>query len=779
LSLLLLSSCGNTRYLQKDEALVTNIKINIESDVPIPNRQALENALVAISKPKLNRKWLGIARTNLWFYNIGDPEKEGIPGWLSNKVGEPPALYDPYQHISSAARMERYLFNRGYYGSTVTEIIPKENDFSDKQITMIYDVKINSLFKIDSISYPKDSLNLTDIIQKNKKASYLKEGDAFNVENMQTERQRLTNILREHGYFDFNRNDIRYEIDSSATKSEVDLYLKVDPPEDDSLHRQYRIKEIFVNSEYYVSDGDSVQYDTLKLGDYHYISKNTKLFKSNSILEQINFDRGELYSLSDYRNTFNNLLELGVFKFVNIRFDKKVDSLGNYLLDTYILLTPSKRREYSVEAEINSRYTDIFFKGDLGTALNATYQNRNVWGGGERISYNLYGGVEFNLNDEERALINNISVSGEVNLTIPKFLNPIPKRFVGDKTQEILKSSKIKTRFSLVDNFIRLVGIYSVNATELSYGYNWKYGKQTRHFITPVSLAYSFIYDQDESFTDLLANDIRLQRSFEDRLIIGGSYSYLYSNLSTTRTNRHFNFRGDVEVVGNVMNGVESLLQSVGLLQNDFATLFGGLDYSQFVRLQADYRYHINIGKTALVSRVYGGIGVPYGNSGEYLPFIRQFYSGGSNGVRAFRIRGLGPGSYEPVLGDSLTVQNVQFERTGDLKLEANVEYRFPLFWYFKGALFMDAGNVWTLYETNKVGGQFKADSFLQQMGFGGGLGLRLDFSYFILRVDCAKPFYKPFLPLGERWTFTDFELSNKEWRQENLVLQFGIGYPF
>ncbi len=756
------------RYLAKDEVLQSSVEIKIESEIPIPNKTALEQDLRAISKPQLNRKWFGLIRANLWFYNVGDPDKKGIPGWLSNKIGEPPALFDAAKAATSCERMERYLFNHGYYHAKVDY----SAKWSQQRAKVTYLVTIKDLFTIDKFTYPTDTSELTQIIKKYKVASPIKVGDAFNVDKMQAERQRIASLLKNKGYFDFNAEYVKFEIDSSNIDSSVSLHTVIDIPEEDSMHHQYRIGDIFIHSEYYL-EGGTANLDTLRLGNYHYIRKD-QLFRANSILDQILFEKGELYSMNDYRNTFNNLLELGVFKFVNIRFDKKVDEDGKRLLDTYILLTPAKRRQYSVEMEVNNRFTEnIFGDSSLGTALTTSYQNRNLWGGAERISYNLFGGVEFNINNSEQdEPINTINLSGQVNVTTPKFLNPVPKKWLTEKQLEILASSKIKTRFSLSDNFVRLLGSHSINASELSFGYDWKYGENTRHFITPISFAYSFVYDTTAYFNSQLEGDLRLRRSFEDRLIIGGSYSYLYSNQFTSKSNRHFSFRGDIELAGNIVRGIE------GLLNADFEELLvGELDYSQFVRVQTDYRYYINWGKTTLASRLYGGMGVPYGNSGEILPFIRQFYSGGSNGVRAFRIRGLGPGAYEP--DANADVQNIQFQRTGELKLEANVEYRFPLFWYFKGAFFVDAGNVWTLYETSKEGGQFQFDTFFSQIGFGGGAGLRLDVSYFIFRVDLAKPFYKPFLPAGERWTMNQLYWKNKEWRQENFVWQLGIGYPF
>lgn len=766
-----LSSCQVSRYLESDEVLYDKVEVKLNNKEPIDNTSDLKEALYWATRPKPNKKWLGLMRLNLWaHYQKEVNKKSKSPWWLRSIREEEPVLLDSILVENNCRRMETYLFNHGYYESEVNYATKLNNNFAK----VTYLVNIAEQFRVDSVIYtPTKNPHVNQLISSTttKISANVKKGDPFNADALQAERQRISNVLHNNGYFDFDKNYITFRIDSFHQEQKVNLYVDIDSTKNFPI---YNIQDIYILSD--VTPG-SPNLDTTMVKGYHFIDSD-KTFKPLNIVEKIKLKKGAPYSANDYQKTFDNLLEMSVFKFVNIRFNEMKDSLGNEKLDCYIFLTPLEKMKYSVEAELNDRFTENpLGEGAIGTALTANLLNRNLFGGGERFAIGLFGGIEFNLfnNDDKTPIINTVNLSGETSLTVPKFILPFPKLLFSRDMRDQIKSSKVSTVFRLSDDFVRIVGSYSINATELSYGFDWQPNQRTRHILTPISLAYSSINNVESSFDSLLVSDLRLQKSFENRLIIGGSYSYINTNRPFSQKNKYF-FRADLELAGNMMYFLERGLQSTNLMDRSFAEIFG-LEYSQFVRLQADYRYHWQLNtNSSLVARVYGGIGVPYANS-NVLPYIRQFFSGGSTGVRAFRIRGLGPGSFKTI--ETEGISNPQFANTGDMKLEANLEYRFHIYWFLKGAVFLDAGNVWTLQsDPTKVGAEFRADRFYKEFGLGTGFGLRFDFSFFILRFDLATPLYKPFLQEGNRWD-TQFAIGQKAWRQENMVLQFGIGYPF
>ncbi len=766
------SACNVSRFLEEDEILYNKVDIKFEDKEGIENPSDLKEDLYWVGRPLPNRKWFGLFKINLWAYYKGKDGEKGFKAWLKRR-GEEPVLLDSALVENNCRRMETYLFNNGYYNADVDY----ETKIADHNATVTYVVGVAKQYTIDSIAYHTPSPDLKALVNGipiNRRP--LKKGDAFSTTKLDEERKNIVDYLQNQGYFKFEKKHINFQIDSSKNDHTIDVFVNLTKPEGEARHETYYINDIYVYTDYYPGEDVEGKLDTVEYGGYYFISQS-HIFKPQNMVDKVFIKKGELYSAKTHQKTFENFLEMEAFKFVNMRFNEKEGKPQNKL-DCYIFLTPLKRMKYSMEAELNNRFTENpIGDGSLGTALTATYLNRNFFKGAEQFSVNIFGGVEFDLFDQEgkRSLINTINLSGQANLTIPKFMLPFPKKVLPKTWQDIIRKSKVNTTFSLSDNFVRLLGFYSINATEFRFGYDWRPNSKTRHILSPISVASSFVYNPSDTLTALLESDLRLKRSFENRLIIGGSYSYINTNQQMLKRNKYF-FRADLELAGNMINFLENSLLTTGLIERSFDEILGeGLDYSQFIRIQADYRYYLNFyNSTTLVARVYGGLGIPYSNS-NVLPFIRQFFSGGSTGVRAFRIRGIGPGTYVPTGSAS----NIQFERTGDIKLEANLEYRFPLYWYFKGAFFVDAGNVWTLkYDSLKVGSQFDAASFLNEFGVGAGFGLRFDFSYFVLRFDFSTPLYKPFELPGERW-LGRIQLGDAAWRRENLLLQLGIGYPF
>ncbi|HUH47274.1 MAG TPA: BamA/TamA family outer membrane protein, partial [Arenibacter sp.] len=385
-----------------------------------------------------------------------------------------------------------------------------------------------------------------------------------------------------------------------------------------------------------------------------------------------------------------------------------------------------------------------------GPTLSLNYSNRNLFRGGETLSITGNVGYETQLAGKNSTGLSSTQFGLKSELIFPRLLSPIKftKRF---------KYAVPKTKIGLGMEFLNRSKLYGLNSFSSIFGYSWNENRFVFHELNPISINYVKLSKTTPEFDAILDNNPFLKSSFDQRFIAGLTYSFTYNELVDTHKKNALFFNANIDLAGNTL----SLFDRSGSGTNTFL----GLEYAQYAKADVDFRYHLGIGKSQkLIGRLFGGIGLPYGNS-VTLPFSKQYFSGGPYSVRAFRIRSLGPGSYSSGADDSGSF----FDQSGDIRLEANLEYRFPIYSFFKGAVFADAGNVWLTRENTALpGGKFTSD-FMNELGIGMGAGLRIDIQNFVIRFDLAAPIQKPFLPEGQRF---DFDLSRP-------ILNFAIGYPF
>ncbi len=328
-----------------------------------------------------------------------------------------------------------------------------------------------------------------------------------------------------------------------------------------------------------------------------------------------------------------------------------------------------------------------------------------------------------------------------------------------------------KTKITAGFDYLDRTNYFNLISLTFSYGYKWKETQLKEHELNPIVLNYVSITNKSAQFEQLLQNNLLLQKSFEEQFIAGMNYIYSYNEQLLPNKTNQFYLQGKMELSGNTISMFNRLFNSEKANPDEPYTLAGEV-YAQFARFELDLRDYYNFSETSkLVGRIYGGLGIPYGNS-ETLPFISQFFSGGSSSVRAFRVRSLGPGTFR-----NEDIQTSFYDQGGDIKLEANLEYRYRIVGMFRGAFFIDAGNIWLLKDNPAIPGGKFTNKFLSELGIGGGVGLRLDANFFVLRLDLATPFNKPWLATGSNGN--DVNLGNKNWRQDNLLLNIAIGYPF
>ncbi|HZI24855.1 MAG TPA: BamA/TamA family outer membrane protein, partial [Chryseolinea sp.] len=515
--------------------------------------------------------------------------------------------------------------------------------------------------------------------------------------------------------------------------------------------------------------------------DGYNIVDSARNFRPQVITRLINLKKGNIYRRDDQELTLSHLMGLGVFKFVNIKFSEvNEDSL---LLNADIHLTPLKKKSLRTEVQMVSKSNNF-----VGPGLSFTFSNRNFLRGGEMFQLRLNTSYEVQVSSQtEGEPLNAVEVGLESSLTVPRFMTPF---FDIDYNNSRYIP---KTVFRVGLNVQNRVGYYRLNSFSVGYGYNWLETASKAHELYPIDISYVKTDKKSEEFQKELDKNPVLENSFQNQFIVGTRYSYTLNTQLTENTIQKFEdrkyrphnfyFNGTADVAGNFLY----LFQDVFGKPVEGPPELLNSPYSPYIMGSIDVRHYWTFDpRNKLASRIILGAGYAYKDS-TTLPYVKQFSIGGSNSIRAFPARSLGPGTYnvrDEFASDTVT----QFiDQRGDIKLEANLEYRFDITKIFKGAIFLDGGNIWLLKQVDPLdsgyreGGSFNRKTFLKELAIGTGFGLRLDFSFFVLRLDTAFPLRKPWLAKdgGDPWVIDDINFGSSTWRKENLIFNIAIGYPF
>jgi outer membrane protein assembly factor BamA len=755
-------ACSNTKYLKKGEQLYVGADVNIDSKGKVPEKDKLKETLKGMIQPKPNKKVLGL-RPQLWFYNIaGTPKKKkGLRSFIKNNLGTPPVLFQDVNPDANADLLSNYLTNHGYFQPTVGyEIVPK----GDKKVMLKFNIQVNSPYRYNDINFPSaDSGKIDAEILASQKESLLKKGDVYSLDDLKAERTRIETYLKSLGYFYFSGDNLIFKVDSTIGNRGVNVYLRLKPNLPPQATKKYYMRQIYVYTGYSLDqDTNKLKHsDTLKKRGYVFIGKNHVL-RPKIIAKSVFLKPHKLYNYTDYELTLNHLMGLGVYKFVNFRFTDAPDSAkGIGLLDGQIYLTPMPRR--SVRAELNAVSESNNF---AGPQLTLSFRNRNLFHGAELLTTTLHGSFETLISSKFSGL-NTYDVGADVSLDVPRFLVPFK---VGKPSSMYVP----KTRFSVGYDLTNRVEYFMLNDFKAKYGYVWREDIKRQHELYPVSIDYYQLTHLTEKFQGMLAEDQFLKRSFTNQFILGSQYTYTYNGMAVKpkALENQWYFQGTAGLSGNLAYLTQRFLFGKKPIQDTPFTIVGS-PYAQYARLSTDVRYYINFtSDKILIFRLAPGLGVPYGNSST-LPYAKLFFVGGNNSVRAFQPRSLGPGSF-----DTRTLKNQAFYlgEGGDMQLLGNIEYRYNYTGIFNGAVFMDAGNTWLVRkQPDRPGGLFKVNDFYQQIAMGVGTGLRIDVSFFVLRLDLAYPIRKPYLAEGQRWIAS----TKQDWGFSDLVLNLAVGYPF
>lgn len=747
LGLFILAGCSTTRSVPEGDRLYLGADIKWEGKKP-GNSKELGEELLSLSRPAPNRKFLGMP-LRLWLYNLGNkPTGKGLNHLLRNKWGEPPVLLSKAKPSYSAEVVTSHMEDLGFMqASTAYEIVPK----GEKKATVQYQVTAGKRYRISEVRLEVDSSRLGKLIVKSADNSLLKPDRFYNLQQIRNERERISNYVRQRGYYYFNPDHLLVEVDSNYNGA-VRLFVRLKDSIPATAKIAYRMGSITLYPTYNLAEDSLVRNrEAVDLGPYR-VKDIHDLFLPKIFSRYVLLKEDSLYRLRAHERTLERLMSLGTYKFVKT----EMETADSNLLNARFFMTPTPRRSLQVELNGNSKSNNF-----VGSQLTITSLNRNWLKRANRLEVKLAGGFEWQVGGKRanQANTKGYSVTGEVAFNLPGIIVPFWK---------IQTSNAFipRTRLSAGYELLSRPGLYNLNSFTIQQAYQWKTGRLTDHLLVPISISYVLPSRISPEFQEILDRDPALRQSIDKQFIIGSNYTITFNNVNKRRIHSLF-LQGNLDVAGNLL-GLLIPANSQGQKN------IGYQPFAQYARITGEIRHYWKLGKEfQWVNRLLAGTGYSYGNNSS-LPFVKQFMTGGSNSLRAFRARTLGPGSYRS------ETSTFAASEAADIKLEFNTEWRFKLFSVLNGAIFADAGNIWLQRENpEKPGAAWPGSRFMNDIAVGAGFGLRVDASILVIRADLAMPLRKPWLPAGEKWVIQEIDLGQPTWRRENLILNIAIGYPF
>ena len=752
------SSCSVQKYLPQGERLYKGATVKVEKNKETTTTvKSLKKTIALAASPKPNKFLLGQPYKVWFYYKIGEPKREkGLRAFLRNRLGEPPVLSSRVNAKATAENMASLMDNLGYFHTTVQGDTVHTGSYFVKAL---YTAQVQPQYKLGPIKWVGDSSSaLQKLLDRNStRNGLLKTGNPYRLSDITTERDRLDLFLKTRGYYFFNPDYLMAYADSTVGGRKVNLYLNIKTTTPEDAKHPYTINSITVFPNYSLTSPDL---DTSKRGveifDGLRIKDTIKNFKKNLFAQTITYRPGSIYSSRQQNTTLNRFINLGAFKFVKNRFEEVKHTDVNdtsHTMNVYYYLTPAKQK--SIQAQVDGFTKENNF---LGTQFSVNWRNRNAFRGAEQLAVKTYAGFETTSGDSVKN--RNYRLGTEVTLKIPRYAIPFFKikenNFYPTNTSLLLGYELFKKDIFYLKNLFRF-----------QYEFTWKPNIQTQYTVAPISLSYLKASNVTDSFKKQIIASPSLLLSVFSEAILGSSASYTY-NSALRRTKNKVYFNTSVEVSGNIAGLI------TGAKEYRSKNVFG-VPFAQYAKFDVDYHFTRRLpNKFDLANRLQIGIGLPYNNS-KLLPFTKLYTIGGSSSIRGFRTRTLGPGTYKPTPGDQRFFQIIG----GDYKLLGNTELRIPFTPQLSGAVFIDAGNVWTK-DTLLFGQQGKLTTkFLKEIAVASGFGIRFDATVLLIRADLGIPVRKPYLPDGQRWVLNKIDFGSKMWRKENLILNIAIGLPF
>jgi len=788
IAMVFLGSCTANKLVPAGKRLYTGADVVLREREPIKNGSDLKSELEELARPEPNDRILGYSRPKLWIYYKLTPKKgqktfkerkkkDGAvikkPTTklkLRERFGQAPVYFEDVDIIKNETIIKNRLLNTGYFQA---QVISTETPKGKSEMRVTYEATVHPPYQIGTILYPDVSEGtIAQIIRENLRKPAIKGNTQYRIDDLLAERERLSTVLRNQGYFHFSPDFLLWQADSAQANRTLNLRLVLKKDIDPNDLRYFTLNKVIVNPNFSLT-GDSTSLanssDTAEVGQFFFVNTPTNHFKPKGVLRNVVLFPGEPYSDKMYGQTLSSLISMNTFSFVNVRFIEFDTAGARGKLNTYVNLTPLKRRTIVGQGVIRSKSNNF-----AGPGLTTTVRNRNLLGGAELLNVTLNTSFETQIGGKNNNGLNSYEVGGDVELDLPRFLLPYRQ-----SSRALARRNSQHTSLRLGVQQLNRVQYYRLNTINASYGLRWNESREKTHELRPVNLAYFRLGNTSPEFEAILDSNPFLRRSYEQQFIVGSTYTFTFNNQVNADAKVNHVFTGTLDVSGNILDVIQNGIEGRRPTPDNPHLLFGEA-YSQYSRVNGEYRWSNSLnreGTAKLVARVIGGVGNGYGNS-VTLPFVKQFFIGGNNSLRAFQPRALGPGRY--IIPDSVKKQGQFFvDQAGDIKIEGNIEYRFDLISIMKGAFFVDAGNIWLARKNEaKPGGEFESSRFLSEIAVGTGFGLRFDASIVVLRLDLATPLRRPDLEGGPAWVLRDINWS-RNWRRDNLVLNIAIGYPF
>ena len=760
LAILLLSSCSTTRNLPEGAVLYTGIK-KIEAtdeDKTKAGQDALAEVEAALAYPP-NNALLGSSSIRipfpfgLWMYNAFVNKKGKVGQWIFKKLASKPVLISTVNPEVRVKVGSNLLREYGYFdGATSYEILPDPKN--PRKAKLGYAIAMNHPYTLDSIQYVRIRHRADSLIATNIGNSILKKGENFNVVQLQAERQRVSSLLRDNGYYYFRPDFITYQADTLLTPGKVALRVRPKEGLPPTALRPWKLGDISVWLNGYNGEPptDSVQYKDLMI---HYEGKLR--VRPSVIYNRLYFKSGQLYSQKSQEQTQTALARLGIFRYAELQYNPRDTMRRQDTLDLRISTVYDLPLDGELEVNVTAKSND-----QVGPGAIFSVTKRNVFGGGETFGVKLRGSYEWqtgNKLDNGGSKINSYELGVTTTLSFPRILFPtFMKRDL---------NYPASTSFRLYGDQMNRARFFKLLAFGGDASFEFQPSATTHHSITPFKLTYNLLQSKTHEFDSITNVNRALKKSLQDQFIPAMSYTYTYDDSPITSRRNHLWWQASVTQAGLIIDGIYALAGKK--FNKEDKTLLGN-PFAQFIKGTSEIRYDYLLGKNQhLVGRLMAGVIYSYGNA-RTSPYNEQFYIGGANSIRAYTIRSIGPGRYYQNSADN---KYAYIDRTGDIKFEANLEYRFPILGDLHGATFLDSGNIWLLRaDPDRPDGQLKWGSFLNDLALGTGVGLRYVLPFIVFRFDVGIGLHLPY-DTGKKGYY------NIPKFKDGMGYHFAIGYPF
>jgi len=787
--ILLSVSCNPTKNLGDKQYLVQKNRIILKSNKPISNKGERKDNLskMVAQKPNSNAVDILPFRTplKLWRYNHRYKKVHALPDSLLPKSVERPVILDTTLIPRAMINMKNYLFNQGYFYAKIRDTVT----ISHKRAYVSYIINTGNNYLISKINYDVDDSNILHMLLATTDISNLQKEKQFTYSMLDDERSRITNLVRNNGYFKFSQENVTFKLDTfdktlfkdlespfenavnfiktakHNAKPTLDINVIIRLADDTNAYKKYTVVSVHVYPDYQsLADLKDSLMITKKIDNtlfrYHHLYIHPKI-----LYDHIYVNPGDLYSQADYNKTNTKLYELGIFQYVHIDVRENRQNKGT--LDYNILMDRTKKHDLSFNVETSSGSTY-----SIGSSVGANFWDKNFMNGANLLKIGVNGGIEEayseNLGNQffDHFTLLTKYYGANASIDFPKFLAPFP-------TSLFDNSSVPHTIIGGGENVMDRVNYFTLVNTSANFTYSWKQTQTITWTFSPSFINIIRLPVETDSFKKVLDSNAYLRNSYKENFIEGENLSFTYDNIIKKHGVNYSYLKLGVEEAGALLGALNQL----GYALNDLYKI----QYAQYVKFDFDARHYFTLPHSVFAVHFSGGVGLPYGQT-IALPYIKQYFAGGPFSLRGWRIRTLGPGSFY----DPNTSIN-QIDRTGDIKLEWNGEYRFPVAMLFagnvkmNGAFFADAGNIWLAQkDVNYPGGEFQFNTLGQDLAADIGIGVRFDIvSFLTARFDVGIPVKEPYIHTNSGWVFNQIDFYNSSWRANNIIPVLTIGYPF